>query len=263
MSTTLVTVDNLVVEYPSGTNVVRPLDGFSMRAAAGQLVAVVGSSGSGKTTLLSILSAMLPATSGSVVVAGTDVSALRGRELQAYRRKTVGIVFQGFNLLPSLNALENVAAPMLATGVKRRVALRQASEVLDDVGLGQRRGHKPRELSGGQQQLVAIARALVADPVVLLADEPTANLDRASADSVVGLLQRLRARNRTVIIATHDERVLPAVDVVVKMQPDAVPQPTAAISTAGLSNVGMPNAGAPNAGALVDLATPRQPVMRF
>jgi len=220
MSNNLIQIDDLVVEYTTDRYSVRPLDGFTMHAPPGQLLALLGPSGSGKTTLLSILSGMIAATSGTVQVDGTDVLALRGAALEQYRRKTIGIVFQGFNLIPSLNARENVAAPLLMAGTKRKVALARADELLDEVGLGDRGGHKPIQMSGGQQQRVAVARGLVGDPLVLLADEPTANLDHISAESVVELLRRLRDRGRTIVISTHDDRLLPAVDQVVAMHPD-------------------------------------------
>lgn len=220
MSDNLVAIDNLVVEYTTDRYSVRPLDGFSMHAPPGQLVALLGPSGSGKTTLLSILSGMIEATEGQVHVDDIDVLALKGNALEQYRRNTIGIVFQGFNLIPSLSARENVAAPLLIAGTNRKQALARADELLDEVGLGDRGGHKPLQLSGGQQQRVAVARGLVGDPMVLLADEPTANLDHISAESVVELLRRLRDRGRTIVISTHDDRLLPAVDQVVAMHPD-------------------------------------------
>lgn len=216
----LVAVDDLVVEYTTDRYTVRPLDGFTMHAAPGRLVALSGPSGSGKTTLLSILSGMVEATQGQVRVDDINVLALRGNNLEQYRRETIGIVFQGFNLIPSLNARENVAAPLLLAGAKRKPALARADELLHEVGLADRGDHKPAHLSGGQQQRVAVARGLVGDPMVLLADEPTANLDHISAESVIELLRRLRDRGRTIIISTHDDRLLPAVDQVVAMSPD-------------------------------------------
>lgn len=216
----LVAVDDLVVEYTTGQNTVRPVDGFTMRAARASLVALSGPSGSGKTTLLSVLSGMTEAGAGRVRVDGVDVRALSGTDLAKYRRHTVGIVFQSFNLIHSLNARENVAAPLLITGTHRKVALARADDLLQQVGLTGRGRHKPIELSGGEQQRVAIARALVGDPAVVLADEPTANLDHVNAESVVGLLQHLRDRGRTIIISTHDDRVLSAMDHVVAMSSD-------------------------------------------
>jgi len=221
MSEPILRVDDLVVEYASDGYAVRPLDGFSMQAEAGQLVGLLGPSGSGKTTLLSVLSGMVPATSGSVTMQGIDVLGLSGQELQDYRRSKIGIVFQGFNLIPSLSARENVAAPLLVAGQSRSAALARADQLLDEVGMADRAGHRPSKLSGGQQQRVAVARGLVADPPLLLADEPTANLDLISAESVVSLLRRLRESGRTIIISTHDNRLLPVIDQIVEMTPVA------------------------------------------
>lgn len=212
-----VVIESLTVEYVTDGYAVKSLDDFSMVAAPGELVALVGPSGSGKTTLLSVLSGMVPATAGSVSMNGVDVLALRGRALEDYRRHEIGIVFQGFNLLPSLNARENVAAPLLVAGMPKREALERADHLLADVGMGDRATHRPSELSGGQQQRVAVARGLVADPALLLADEPTANLDHISAEAVIALLRDLRSAGRTILISTHDTRLLPAVDRVVEM----------------------------------------------
>lgn len=210
-------VRDVTVEYVTDGYSVKSLDSFSMQATPGELVALVGPSGSGKTTLLSVLSGMVPATSGSVTVNGVDVLDLKGRALEQYRRTDIGIVFQGFNLLPSLNARENVAAPLLVAGVAKADALAKADVLLEQVGMGERLHHKPKHLSGGQQQRVAVARGLIADPVLLLADEPTANLDHISAEAVIGLLRELRSAGRTIIISTHDTRLLPAVDRVIEM----------------------------------------------
>ncbi|MCL4157349.1 UNVERIFIED_CONTAM: hypothetical protein GTU68_041205 [Idotea baltica] len=188
-----------------------------MTADKGELVALLGPSGSGKTTLLSVLSGMVPATEGSVSIDGVDVLELGGSAMQDFRRNTIGIVFQGFNLIPSLNARENVAAPLLVAGVARKEALARADELLAEVGMSDRVDHKPTQLSGGQQQRVAVARGLVGDPAVLLADEPTANLDLISAEAVISLLRGLRASGRTIVISTHDNRLLPACDRVIEM----------------------------------------------
>ncbi|MGH1490785.1 MAG: ATP-binding cassette domain-containing protein [Acidimicrobiales bacterium] len=213
----IVNVKDLVVEYQSEGYAVRPLDGFSMTAAKGELVALLGPSGSGKTTLLSVLSGMVPATEGAVSIDGVNVLELGGSAMQDFRRNTIGIVFQGFNLIPSLNARENVAAPLLVAGVGRKEALARADELLAEVGMSDRVDHKPTQLSGGQQQRVAVARGLVGDPAVLLADEPTANLDLISAEAVISLLRGLRESGRTIVISTHDNRLLPACDRVIEM----------------------------------------------
>jgi putative ABC transport system ATP-binding protein len=201
------TVTALTVEYQAGGQVVRPLEGFELQAAAGSFVLLFGPSGSGKTTLLSCLAGLLSPVAGTITFDGVEVSALKGRQLSAYRRSTVGVVFQGFNLLPSMTALDNVVAPLLAARVPRSEAARRATELLEQVGLHDRMGHRPGELSGGQQQRVAIARALVHDPPLILADEPTAHLDRAHVEGALRLLEGLVARDRLVVVATHDDRL--------------------------------------------------------
>ena len=210
-------VDDLTVTYRSGDYEVRPLDGFSMQARDGELVLLLGPSGCGKTTLLSCLAGILRPTSGAVRVAGTDVTALEGSALTDYRRSTVGVVFQAFNLVPSLTALENVAAPLWGAGTKRAAAKAHAGALLERVGLADRARHRPGDLSGGQQQRVAIARALVHDPRLLLADEPTAHLDYLQVEGILRLLRSLAAPGRVVVVATHDDRMLPLADRVVDL----------------------------------------------
>ena len=210
-------VAKLVVEYRRDGYAIRPLDGLDLSATRGELVVLLGPSGTGKTTLLSCLGGILTPTSGKIVLGDIDVTALRQRELQEYRRAQVGFVFQSFNLIPSLSALENVAVPLLLTGRAHRVAFTRARELLDRVGLADRANHRPAHLSGGQQQRVAIARGLVGDPRLLLADEPTANLDYIQAESVIEVLRDLRAEGRIVIVSSHDARLVPVADRVHQM----------------------------------------------
>jgi putative ABC transport system ATP-binding protein len=200
-------VQDLTVEFGSGGEVTRPLDRFHMDAPAGSLVLLLGPSGSGKTTLLSCLAAILSPTSGSITFGAIDIAALTGKERTLFRRRTVGIVFQAFNLVPSLTATENVLAPLLAAGVARAPAAKRAAELIDRVDLGNLRDFRPGELWGGLQQRVAIARALVHDPPLLLADEPTAHLDHAQVEGVLELLAGLMDGDRVMVIATHDDRV--------------------------------------------------------
>ena len=217
-------ITDLTVEYTSGGYAVRPLDGFSARVESGELVLLLGASGCGKTTLLSALAAILTPTSGSIRLGDFDVVGLRGSALTRYRRETVGVVFQAFNLVPSLNALENVMLPMRAAGIPARPARLRATELLEQVGLGDRMTHKPGGMSGGQQQRVAIARALVHDPTLVLADEPTAHLDYIQVDGVIRLLRDLARPGRIVVVATHDERMVPLADRVIELSVHASPE---------------------------------------
>jgi putative ABC transport system ATP-binding protein len=211
-------IRDLSIEYSSGGYRVRPIDHLDLDIEDGQIVLLLGASGCGKTTLLSALAAILTPSSGTIEVNGVDVTSLSGTRLTEYRRNEVGIVFQAFNLVPSLTALENVAAPLL-TGGRRRGAMARATELLAQVDLTDRARHRPADLSGGQQQRVAIARALAADPPLVLADEPTAHLDYVQVDGVLRLLQELRSSRRVIVIATHDERLLPLADRVVHLSP--------------------------------------------
>jgi putative ABC transport system ATP-binding protein len=212
-------ITDLVIEYASGGYAVRPIDGLSLEVADGELVLLLGASGCGKTTLLSALAAILTPTAGSIRVGGREVAGLGGEALTRYRRQTCGVVFQAFNLVPSLSAWENVAAPLWAAGVKGRAAREKAVALLESVDLGHRLDHLPGDLSGGQQQRVAIARALVHDPPLILADEPTAHLDFVQVDGVLELVRGLAQPGRVVVIATHDERLLPLADRVVELTP--------------------------------------------
>jgi putative ABC transport system ATP-binding protein len=218
-SPTLLVVDDLVVEHANGPSAVRPIDGLSLQAAAGRITVVVGPSGSGKTTLLSCLATLLPATSGSVRVAGCEITRLTGAAAAGYRRTGVGIVFQAFNLIGSLTAREHVLVPLRAAGVGRRAAGERADALLQRVGLGERASYRPAALSGGQQQRVAIARALANDPPLVLADEPTAHLDPRRVSEVVDLLRSLADEGRSLVVATHDERLVAVADHVVDLGP--------------------------------------------
>ncbi len=216
-------IDAVTVEYPSGDYVVRPLDGFSARIPDGALALLLGPSGCGKTTLLSCLAGILTPDAGAIRHGATEVTALHGSGLTRYRRHGVGLVFQAFNLVPSLTALENVVLPLRCAGTGVREARRRARELLEQVGLGERAHHHPDRLSGGQQQRVAIARALALDPPLLLADEPTAHLDYVQVESTLRLLRGLAQPGRVVVIVTHDDRLLPLADQVVELVPHRAP----------------------------------------
>jgi putative ABC transport system ATP-binding protein len=218
-------IRDLVIEYSSGGYPVRPIDGLNLDADSGQLVLLLGASGCGKTTLLSVLAAILTPTSGSVKIGDTEVTKLRGASLTEYRRHSVGIVFQAFNLVPSLSALENVMVPLRAAGVGRRASKERSTALLERVDLGHRLTHRPGGMSGGQQQRVAIARALAHDPPVILADEPTAHLDYIQVEGVLKLVRELADDGRLVVVATHDERLIPLADAVVNLTPRADTSP--------------------------------------
>jgi putative ABC transport system ATP-binding protein len=212
---------DLTVEYGSGGYRIRPLDGLNVTAHDGEFVALLGPSGCGKTTLLSCLAGLLTPTAGTIRFGDVEVESLSGGALADYRRHTVGTVFQAFNLVKSLSARENVMAPLLLAGTKRRRARERADELLDRVALGDRADHRPSGLSGGQQQRVAIARALVNEPPLLLADEPTAHLDHIQVEGILRLLRELAAPGRVLIVSTHDDRVTRLADRVIEMTPRA------------------------------------------
>jgi putative ABC transport system ATP-binding protein len=197
---------DVVKEY-SGIPPVSALDGVSLRIDAGELVAIVGPSGSGKSTLLHVMGTLDLPTSGTVKIDGIELSTLSDRKLLAARARLIGFVFQQFFLLDGATAVENVSNGLLSSGTPKRERLFQAAKALDRVGLSHRLHHNPNELSGGERQRVAIARALVHDPVIVLADEPTGNLDSKSSESVVGLLRDLHAGGRTIVVITHDREL--------------------------------------------------------
>jgi putative ABC transport system ATP-binding protein len=213
-------VRDLVVEFVHDGYAVRPLDGLSFHGKAGELVVLLGPSGCGKTTLLSCLGGILTPTAGSVQLGHVEVTRLRGRQLDDYRRREVGFVFQAFNLLPSLTARENVAMPMVLTGHERSEAFARADELLALMGMTERANHKPAKLSGGQQQRVALARGLGHRPPLLLADEPTANLDHIQAETILRLLRTIRSEGHLIVVSTHDARLVPIADRIVQMVPD-------------------------------------------
>jgi putative ABC transport system ATP-binding protein len=219
---------DLVVEYIRAGYVVRPIDRLDVEVPNGELALLLGASGCGKTTLLSVLAAILRPVQGSVRIDEVEVTDLRGPDLTEYRQHKVGVVFQAFNLISSLTASENVQVPLRASGMRRRVARERADELLDRVALGGRRSHRPAELSGGEQQRVAIARALALDPPLVLADEPTAHLDYIQIEGVLQLLREIADEGRVVVVATHDERIIPLADKIVALSPRPEERGTAA-----------------------------------
>ena len=217
-ATPMLVAERLVRDYPSGDDVVHALRGVDLRVGRGQLVAVRGRSGSGKTTLLNLLGGLDRPTSGTVIVDGDEVSAMSESALVAFRRRTVAFIFQAFGLLPILSAAENVEVPLRLVRAEPRARDARVAELLDLVGLGARARHRPHELSGGEQQRVAIARALANRPKLLLADEPTGQLDSHTGHAIMGLLRTVvRTEGVTAVVATHDPALLDLADRVLQI----------------------------------------------
>jgi putative ABC transport system ATP-binding protein len=213
-------------DYVSPGGVVHAVADVSMSVNGGELVAIFGPSGSGKSTLLLLAAGLLRADAGSVRFEGSDLGALSKREVLTYRRMKLGFVFQGFNLVAGLTAMENVAMPLLLRRINHREAGRRALDALDDVGLRNRAGHTPAMLSGGEQQRVAIARAFVGEPKLILADEPTGNLDTETGDAVLDLLSAIpRRRGAATVLVTHDARVAHYADRVLGMRDGRLTEP--------------------------------------
>jgi putative ABC transport system ATP-binding protein len=214
----IIKVENVKKIYRMGDNEVRALDGVSLVVEEGEFLIVMGPSGSGKTTLLHLMGCLDKPTEGEIYIASTSVSKLNDSQLAKIRNKMVGFVFQQFNLLPRLTALENVELPMIYAGVPKSARRKKAKELLELVGLGDRLHHRPTQLSGGQMQRVAIARALANDPMVLLADEPTGNLDSKSGEEILKIFSELNERGQTIIIVTHDPEVAKHAGRIVRMR---------------------------------------------
>ena len=210
MAAPLIRLEDVRRVYPMGQTEVAALDGVSLDIHPGEFVAIVGPSGSGKSTLMHVLGCLDRPTAGSYELAGTPVAGLDDDELAQLRSRTIGFIFQSYDLLPRTSALENVATPLLYQGVGRRERLARAAAALERLGLADRLTHEPTELSGGQQQRVAIARALVTEPALILADEPTGNLDSRAGAEVMDILHGLHAAGRTIVLITHDSGVAAA-----------------------------------------------------
>lgn len=211
-------LSNIIREYRVGGQPVRALDGIDLRLDAGEFTAIVGPSGSGKSTLLHLLGALDSPDSGSIRFQGEEIGDLDEKRQSEFRRYQVGFVFQFFNLLPTLSAWENVAVPKLLDGTGLRKAKPRALELLDRVGLGARAGHRPAELSGGQMQRVAVARALIMDPPLILADEPTGNLDSTTGAAILELLGEVAETGTTVVMVTHDRGAVRHCDRVITLR---------------------------------------------
>ena len=203
----LIKVEDIHKIYNPGENEVRALDGVSLEIQRGEFVAIVGHSGSGKSTLMNMLGCLDTPTSGHYFLEGKDVSSLSDDQLSEIRNKKIGFIFQGFNLIPNLDAVGNVELPLIYRGLGKQRRRRIAVQALTKVGLGRRLKHRPSELSGGQQQRVAVARAIAAQPPIILADEPTGNLDSRSTVEIMNILKELHKNGRTVIVITHDDDI--------------------------------------------------------
>ena len=200
----VIQMENISKVYDTGRVKVEALRGVSLRIERGECVAIVGPSGSGKSTLMNLIGCLDTPTSGTYRLRGRAVSGLNRDELADVRNRRIGFVFQNFNLMPQISAYENVEMPMLFGGVGRSERKRRVTELLDKVGLGDRMDHKPTEISGGQMQRVAVARALAMEPDILLADEPTGNLDTTAGNDLLGLFEELWRQGRTIVVITHD-----------------------------------------------------------
>ena len=203
----MIDVSNIVKTYKTGHLELTVLKGLNLSVKEGEYVAFMGPSGSGKSTLMNILGCLDSLTSGKYVLDNQDVSTIKGDALAEVRNKKIGFVFQTFNLLPKMTAVENVALPALYAGVKKNERVKRAIEALESVGLGERIHHKPSEMSGGQRQRVAIARAIINNPRILLADEPTGNLDSKSGEEVLEIFKKLNDNGTTIVMVTHEEDV--------------------------------------------------------
>jgi putative ABC transport system ATP-binding protein len=217
---------SLAKTYDTGGAKVLALRGVDLAIAQGEFVAIMGPSGCGKSTLLNLLAGLDRPTAGEVWLEGRRIDQLGETELARLRRRHIGVVFQFFNLMPTLSAVENVELPLLLVGRRRKEARRSANELLSDLGIGDKHAAAPVQLSGGQQQRVALARALANTPDIVLGDEPTGNLDSAAAREVLGLLRGARDRGQTVLLVTHDARVAAAADRVITLRDGLVADET-------------------------------------
>jgi len=234
----LISVRNLVKTYYMGANVVNALQGVNLDISKNEYVALMGPSGSGKSTLMNLIGCLDTPTSGEYILNGSNVSTMDDGELAGVRNKEIGFVFQTFNLLPRLSALDNVALPLVYAGLSRSERVEKAKHVLDSVGLSDRMDHKPNELSGGQRQRVAVARALVNSPSIILADEPTGNLDSKTSYEIIGLFEEIHALGNTIVLVTHEPDIAEYAHRIVKMRDGRIesdvlnPNPVKVLQTA-------------------------------
>ena len=222
----LITIEKMFKIYNPGENEVRALDGVELYIEKKEYVAIIGQSGSGKSTLMNMLGCLDIPTSGKYILNGQDVAHLSDDELSDIRNREIGFIFQGFNLIANLNALENVELPLLYRGVAKQERIRLAKEALKKVGLEKRMDHRPSQLSGGQQQRVAIARAIAQAPPIILADEPTGNLDSHSSKEIMQILKKLHEDGHTLILITHDNEIAAQAPRIIRMRDGRVVEDT-------------------------------------
>jgi putative ABC transport system ATP-binding protein len=218
MANPIIQARNLTKHYKVGSTIVRALDGLEIDIEKGSYIALMGPSGSGKSTLMNILGCLDTPTSGEYLLNNKDVSEVDDDSLAGIRNKEIGFIFQTFNLLPRYTALENVALPMIYAGINKKDRLARATEVLEQVGLGDRITHKPNELSGGQRQRVAVARALVMKPSIIFADEPTGNLDSKTSEGIMELFAEIHKAGNTLIVVTHEEEVAARAQKIIRLR---------------------------------------------
>ncbi|KQR67442.1 ABC transporter ATP-binding protein [Pedobacter sp. Leaf176] len=218
MSQPLITIKEIGRKYVIGTEVIHALKSVSLDINKGEFVALMGPSGSGKSTLMNILGCLDTPSSGTYTLNGTDVSHMTDDALAEVRNQEIGFVFQTFNLLPRSTSLDNVALPLIYAGNSKKDRDERAKKALENVGLGNRMDHKPNELSGGQRQRVAVARALINDPSIILADEPTGNLDTKTSIEIMGLLEEIHSKGNTIILVTHEEDIAQHAHRIVRMR---------------------------------------------
>lgn len=222
----IIELDNVEKHYAMGDSTVRALDGVSVKINKGDFVVIIGPSGSGKSTMMNMVGALDLATKGEIYLDGQDIEHLEESELAQIRGRKIGFVFQTFNLIPTLTALENVALPMLFQGIDPEERILQAEKILEDVKLSHRRDHLPNELSGGERQRVAVGRALANNPEVILADEPTGNLDSKTGLEIMNLFNDLNKKGKTIILVTHDLNLVKYASKVLKIRDGKVEHTT-------------------------------------
>ena len=214
----IIKIRNIIRDFELGQEIVHVLKGIDLDIEKGEYVAIMGPSGSGKSTLMNLIGCLDTPTSGSYILNGKDVSQMSDDELAEIRNKEIGFVFQTFNLLPRTTALDNVALPMVYAGVSKKDRTERAIEVLNDVGLSDRMDHRPNQLSGGQRQRVAVGRALINKPSIILADEPTGNLDSKTGVEIMNLFENIHKAGNTIIVVTHEEEIASHADRIIRLR---------------------------------------------